>query len=346
MKADSHNIKIGISIGDPNGVSSEVIYKTFSNSKMIELCTPIIYGSTKILSFYKNKLEVDNINFNIINDASASKVQKVNIKNCWEDEFKIEPGKPSKVAGKYALKALDAALEDLKSGKIDALVTGPVDKSSINTDEFKFTGHTEYIAEKFDSPNKDLMLMVKNNLRVGVVTSHIPLSEVSKSITQELIFKKLKILNESLKKDFAIDKPLIAVLGLNPHSGDDGLLGTEEKEVINPAIEKAKENNLNVFGPFPADGFFGSSNYQKFDGILAMYHDQGLVPFKTLVESTGVNYTAGLPVIRTSPDHGTGYSIVGKNLASEVSFREAIYLAIDVTRSRKQYIKLTKNSIK
>ncbi|MFH1322011.1 MAG: 4-hydroxythreonine-4-phosphate dehydrogenase PdxA [Bacteroidota bacterium] len=346
MITNQHNkIKAGITIGDINGIGMEVIIKTFVDNRMFEFCTPIIYGSSKIASYHRKAVEMPNISFNKINNAETANPERVNIINCWEEEVKIELGTSSGIAGKYALKSLETAVEGLSNNSIDVLITAPVNKYNIQSKDFDFPGHTEYLAEKFNEPNV-IMIMVKESLRVGVVTGHVPLKEVASGLSIDNVFQKIKILNKSLIEDFGIRRSKIAVLGLNPHAGDNGLIGHEEEEVIIPAINKAKEDNILASGPFSADGLFGSSNYTKFDAILAMYHDQGLVPFKILSNGHGVNFTAGLPVVRTSPEHGTAYEIAGKNIASETSFREAVFLACSIHRTREGYKELTANSLK
>lgn len=334
-ESKSHKQKplIGITMGDINGIGPEVIIKALENSKITQHLTPIIYGSAKVLSFYRKQLDRNNFNFSPINDLSKPYHRKVNVLNCWEEMVEINPGQDNATGGKYAFKALEAATKDLKEGKIAALVTAPINKLNIQSDDFKFAGHTEYLAEKADS-KESLMFMVSDSMRVGVLTGHIPLKDVAASVTKESIMKKLKMMSKSLKQDFGIQKPKIAVLGLNPHAGEDGLLGQEEIEVIRPAIEEFKSKGQIVMGPYPADGFFGSGEHHKFDAVLAMYHDQGLIPFKSLTFSTGVNFTAGLPFVRTSPDHGTAYAIAGKNQADEGSMRTAIFAALDIANSR------------
>ncbi|MCV9385484.1 4-hydroxythreonine-4-phosphate dehydrogenase PdxA [Reichenbachiella ulvae] len=324
---------IGISIGDINGVGPEVIIKALSNNKMSRYFTPVIYGSAKVLSFYRKSLNQNNFNFTPISDISEAYHKKVNVLNCWEDQVDVTPGVSNEIGGKYAFLALERATEDLKAGKIQALVTAPINKLNIQNDQFKFPGHTEYLAEKAEAKDS-LMFMVSENLRVGVLSGHIPLKDVPAQVTAENIEKKLKMMITSLKKDFGIHKPKIAVLGLNPHAGEDGLLGTEDKEIIAPTIEKMKEKGQIIMGPYPADGFFGNGEFSKFDAVLAMYHDQGLIPFKSLTFASGVNFTAGLPFVRTSPDHGTAYSLAGTDEADESSMRTAIFAALDISNYR------------
>ncbi len=345
MNHHDDKIKVGISIGDPNGIGYEVIIKTFEDNRMTQVCTPVIYGSTKSASFHRKTLEHLEFNFFTVKDISQAISKHVNLLSCWEEDFNIEFGKPTQIAGKYALKSLTCAIEDLQKNKIDVLVTAPIDKQTIQSDSFSFPGHTEFLASKFDA-KEVLMLLINENLRVGVATGHIPVNKISTMLTADLIVDKLRIFNKSLLQDFGIRKPKIAVLGLNPHAGDQGLIGNEEKDIIIPAIEKAKGENIFAFGPYAADGFFGSGNFKNFDGVLAMYHDQGLAPFKALSFGGGVNYTAGLPIVRTSPDHGTGYDIAGKNIANEDSFRQAVYLACDIFEKRKEYKAITANPLK
>lgn len=324
---------IGITIGDINGIGPEVIIKTFADSRMLRICTPIIYGSTKVLAYYKKALQLEEFNYSQSKDPDQFHSRKINVVNCWGDMVEINTGTVTTEAGTSAYQALEKACEDLKNGHLDGIVTAPINKNNIQNEKFKFAGHTEYLTQYFGS-KESLMFLISGNLRVGVVTGHIPLQEVSKTITKELIISKIELMASSLIKDFGILKPKIAVLGLNPHAGEEGLLGQEEIEIIKPAIEICKSKGMLVFGPFPADGFFGTNQYQKVDGVLAMYHDQGLIPFKTLAFDSGINFTAGLSVVRTSPDHGTAYDIAGKNLASENSMREAVYLACDIVKNR------------
>jgi len=340
----NENIKVGITIGDFNGIGMEVIIKTFLDARILEDITPIVYGSTRIASFYRKELGIDNFSFNKISNASEAQAKKANLIHLWEEDIVIEMGKSTETAGEYALKSIEAATEDLASGKIDVLITAPINKKNIQSDKFDFPGHTEYLT-KYSNADDSLMLMVLNDLRVGTITNHLPLKDVSSALSKDLIQRKIELLQSSLQKDFGIKKPKIAVLGLNPHAGEDGMLGEEEKEIIFPAIEAMQEKGIVVYGPYPSDGFFGSSNFKKFDGILAMYHDQGLAPFKTLVAGAGVNFTAGLPIVRTSPDHGTAYDIAGKGIASEESFRNALFTAVDVFNNRKMHQEINSNSL-
>lgn len=340
-------IKVGITHGDINGVGYEVILKTFSDARMAELCTPIIYGSSKIAAYHRKALELPAFNMNIINSAEEAGINRINIMNCVDDETKVELSKSTPVAGVAAYKALEKAVADAKREAIDVLVTAPINKNNIQNDTFHFPGHTEYLEKEFGGPGKKaLMILLNKSMRVALVTGHIPVSQIASAITPELIMAKLRIFNQSLKQDFGIIKPRIAVLSLNPHAGDGGLLGNEEETIIKPAMEEMDKRGVLSFGPYPADGFFGSGNYEKFDGILAMYHDQGLAPFKALAMEDGVNFTAGLSVVRTSPAHGTAYDIVGQNVASEESFRQALYLALDIFRNRMRYREATANPLK
>lgn len=340
----SKNLKVGISIGDINGIGLEVIIKTLSDSEIYKYCTPIVYGHTKVASFHRKAAGINEFVFQVINDAESAHAGKPNMINCWEEDVKIELGVSNETGGKYALLSLEKATADLVAGKIDALVTAPINKHNIQSEAFKFPGHTEYIQEKAGGKDS-LMFLVSEDLKVGVVTGHVPVKDIVKGVTKEAILSKLKLMNESLKKDFWIEKPKIAVLGLNPHAGDNGLLGSEEIEVISPAIEEAFNEGIFAFGPFPADGFFGNQTFAKFDAVLAMYHDQGLIPFKAASFNRGINFTAGLNVVRTSPDHGTGYDIAGKNMASPTSFREALFLAMHIVRQRKEQEELSKNPL-
>lgn len=338
-------VRVGITQGDFNGIGFEIIIKTLADSRIFENCTPIVYGSSKVASYHKKAVDAGEFNFNTIRDISDAHPKRANLVNCLDREVKIDLGLSTEVAGEFSLKAIESAVKDLKAEKLDVLITAPINKYNIQSKTFHFPGHTEYLADAFGAKNF-LMLLVSNDFKVGVVTGHVPLKDVSSLITKELVYNKIKILNESLIKDFAISRPRIAVLSLNPHAGDNGLIGNEEKDFIIPAITKATSEKINVFGPYPADGFFGSCNHKKFDAILAMYHDQGLVPFKTLSFETGVNYTAGLPIIRTSPNHGTGYDIAGKNIANPNSFRSAMYLAIDIYNNRQMNKEITRNPLK
>ena len=312
--------------------------------RIYDYCTPVVYGHTKVASFYRRAIEANEFNFNVVNHASQAQHKRANMINCWEEDVRIEPGVINKEVGKYAFLSLQRATNDLVAGDIDALVTAPINKDTIQNEEFHFPGHTEYLQERAGAPDS-LMFLVSDTLRVGVVTGHIPVANVASSITVEKILSKLRMMDASLRNDFWIRKPKIAVLGLNPHAGDNGLIGNEELQTIIPAIEEARANDILAFGPYSADGFFASGAYLKFDAVLAMYHDQGLIPFKQIAFESGVNYTAGLNIIRTSPDHGTAYDIAGKNKASEVSFREALFTAIHVVKHRRETAELNENPL-
>lgn len=341
---NENKLKIGISIGDINGIGLEVILKTLTDKRILQSCTPVLYGSTKVISYHKNIIKVKDLLLHNAKDVHHLNPNAVNIINCWIENVKITLGKCSAEGGKYALFSLEQAVEDLEKGHIDALVTAPINKKAMQLNGFEYPGHTEYLTDKLGA-KENLMLMVHESLRVGLVTNHLPIAKVAETITEELVLNKIKLMNETLKMDFGINRPVIGVLGLNPHAGDGGVLGSEDKEIIFPAIEKAKEQGILAIGPYAADGFFGSGNYKNFDGILAMYHDQGLVTFKALSFGNGVNFTAGLSAIRTSPDHGTGFEIAGKNAANPQSFREALYLAIDAANQRKDYLEYTENPL-
>ncbi|NDV58320.1 4-hydroxythreonine-4-phosphate dehydrogenase PdxA [Bacteroides sp. 519] len=342
---EENKIRVGISQGDINGVGYEVILKTFADNAMLELCTPIIYGSPKVAAYHRKSLDLPT-NFSIINSASEASYNKLSIINCTGDEIKVEYSKPDVEAGKAALSALEKALEDYRAGLIDVLVTAPINKHTIQSESFSFPGHTEYIENAVGDGNKSLMILMKGDFRVALVTGHIPLKDVAPTVTKELIQEKIQIFHNTLRQDFGIGSPRIAILSLNPHAGDEGVIGMEEQEIIIPAIEEMVAQNILCYGPYPADGFMGSGNFTNFDGILAMYHDQGLVAFKTVAMEDGVNFTAGLPIVRTSPAHGTAYDIAGKGEASEDSFRQAIYVAIDVFRNRLRDAEAHKNPLR
>jgi 4-hydroxythreonine-4-phosphate dehydrogenase len=341
----SNKIKIGISIGDVNGIGLEVIIKALSENQILDYCTPIVYGHSKVVSYHRKALGMTDLIFNVIAGPDAANPKKANLINCWEEDVKIDLGTSNETGGKYALLSLEKATDDLINGRIDALVTAPINKHNIQSDAFKFPGHTEYLQERSGGGDA-LMFMISEDLRVGVVTGHIPVGQVAPNISKEKILKKLVLMNESLKKDFWIEKPKIAVLGLNPHAGDNGLLGKEEGDVIIPAVQEAFDKGVICFGPYPADGFFGNGTYKQFDAVLAMYHDQGLIPFKTIAFGSGVNYTAGLKFVRTSPDHGTGYDIAGQNIADASSFIAAIFAATHIIRNRKEQEELLKNQLR
>lgn len=330
---EERKIRVGITHGDINGIGYEVILKAFSDPTMLELCTPVVYGSPKVAAYHRKAMDIQT-NFSIINAASEIQDGRLNIMNCIDDELKVELTKPTLEAGQAALAALERAMGDYQEGLFDVLVTAPINKHTIQSDTFHFPGHTEYIEQRVGEGQKALMILLKNDFRVALVTGHLPVSEIAHELSKELIQEKMAIFHRSLKYDFGIDSPRIAVFSLNPHAGDNGLLGKEEQNIIIPAIKEMTAKGIQCFGPYPADGFMGSGNYTHFDGILAMYHDQGLAPFKALAMDEGVNFTAGLPIVRTSPAHGTAYDIAGKGIASEDSFRQAVYVAIDVFRNR------------
>ena len=339
----AENIIVGISIGDLNGIGSEVILKTFEDSRMLELCTPVIFANVKLLSFVKKGFQSTSL-LHGIDKLDQVVPGKINVLNLWKEGVDLNFGVSDSKAGEYAIRSFVAATKALKDGLVDVLVTAPINKYNIQSDEFKFPGHTDYLDQEL--AGNALMLMVQDNLRVGLLTDHIPLNEVAANLTEELIRKKIETVKQSLIQDFSINKPKIAVLGLNPHCGDGGVIGTEDDLIIKPALKKIFDKGTLVFGPFAADGFFGSSQYEKYDAIIATYHDQGLIPFKTLSFGNGVNYTAGLNKIRTSPDHGTAYDIAGKGIADFNSFKEAVYLAIDIYHSRNQYAEISEEPLK
>ena len=338
-------IRVGVSIGDINGIGPEVIIKALNDSRILLDCTPIIYGSTKTISYYKKAIRKFNFSFQACKTASDAVNRKVNVVNVWNEEIKFDLGKATEVGGKFAFLSLEAATQDLSEGKIDVLVTAPISKEAMGMTGFEFPGHTEYLADKAGAEDV-LMMMVGANLKVALACTHIPLKEVSSYLTKDIIYQKIKMLDKSLINDFGIVRPKIAVFGLNPHAGENGKLGQEEIEVITPAITQAKNDGILAVGPFPADGFFGSSAMSQYDAVLAMYHDQGLTAFKALAFDDGVNYTARLPIIRTSPDHGTAFDIVAKGVASEQSMRNAIYLAMDVYRNQMARKEMVKNPLK
>lgn len=338
-------IRLGISHGDINGIGYEVIFKTFAEPAMLDLCIPIIYGSPKVATYHRKALELGT-NFSIIHQASEAEPGKLNLLTCFDDEVKVEFGHPTPESGHSAFLALERAVLDYKQGLIDAIVTAPIQKNSIKSEEFPFVGHTEYFEQCVGDGNNALMILLNGTMRVALVTTHLPISQVAGAVKREAIEKKIEAFYRSLRVDFRIAAPRIAVLALNPHSGDEGLIGTEEKEEIKPAIDAMNGRGIACFGPYPADGFFGAGTYAHFDGILAMYHDQGLAPFKALSMAGGVNFTAGLPLVRTSPDHGTAYDLAGKGIADENSFRQAVYTAIDVCRNRADYEEMSENPLK
>lgn len=335
----------GISQGDINGIGYEVIIKALSDPMINEICTTIVYGSPKVAAYHRKALNISNFSFNNIRTPEEAHSNKANMINCLDDNTRVELGKSTTQGGEAALISLEMAVNDLKSGKIDVLITAPIDKKNIQSENFHFDGHTEYLKSRAGA-EEVLMFMIGESMKIGIATGHAPLNKVPGLITMELLMSKIRLMNQSLILDFGIRKPSIAVLGLNPHAGDNSLLGTEEVDTIIPAIQQAQKEGIMAFGPFPADGFFGAGSFSKFDGILAMYHDQGLAPFKALSFDSGVNFTAGLPFIRTSPVHGTAFAIAGKSEASENSFRQAIYIACDVFRNRLAYAEMTKNPLK
>ena len=339
-----HKPLIGITNGDVNGIGLEIILKTLSDNRIMELCTPVIYSSAKVVSFHRKAINLGSLNYSQSTSVENLQPNTINIINCWEEEVNVQLGIDNAVGGKYAFKSLNACTFDWVEGKIQGMVTAPINKHNMPTEEFPFKGHTEYLASKCDG--NPLMIMCSDELKVGLVSGHVPVNEIAGKVKKEIILKKLQLLKESLAKDFGIDKPKIAVLGLNPHNGDNGLIGGEENTEVIPAINEAKTKNILTFGPFSADGFFGTRQFAKYDAVLAMYHDQGLVPFKTISFESGVNYTAGLPFIRTSPDHGPAYDLAGRNMASEESFRSALFMCIDIYRQRKGYTEMHANPIK
>ncbi|MBO5679902.1 MAG: 4-hydroxythreonine-4-phosphate dehydrogenase PdxA [Bacteroidaceae bacterium] len=342
---EQNRIRVAITQGDINGIGYEVILKAFEDPTMLELCTPIIYGSPKIMTYHRKAINLET-SFTIINSASEVQHGKINVVNCNDDEVKVELGKPSRESGKAAFDALEKAMTEYKDGLFDVLVTAPIHKQMIQSESFTFPGHTEYIEQSIGEGAKALMILASERLRVALVTGHVPVAKVATTLSQELVQEKLELFNTSLKSDFGINAPRIAVLALNPHAGDGGVIGNEEETTIIPAIKAMREQGILCYGPFSADGFFGNGSYCHFDGVLAMYHDQGLIPFKVLAMDEGVNFTAGLPLVRTSPDHGTAFDIAGKGEASENSFRQAIYMAIDVFRNRKSDAEARRNPLR
>ena len=340
-----HKPVIGFSCGDVNGIGIEIIIKALSDNRLLEICTPVIFASNKVINFYKKAINDGNFNYQSAKELQRLNNKMVNVYNCWEEEVNITPGQLNDVGGLYAIKSLTAAVYALKEKQIDALVTAPIHKKNVQSETFQYTGHTPYLKAAFEAADV-VMFMVAENLRVALVTEHVPVAEIAGHISREVILSKLKIIHQSLKKDFGIDKPKIAVLGLNPHAGDEGLIGKEEEEIIKPAIKDAKQNDIMCFGPYSADAFFARGQYEKFDAVLAMYHDQGLIPFKSLAIGEGVNYTAGLTGVRTSPDHGTAFDIAGKGNADESSLLASLFTAIDIFRSRNGYAEARSNPLK
>ncbi|MFD2517323.1 4-hydroxythreonine-4-phosphate dehydrogenase PdxA [Salinimicrobium flavum] len=339
----AENIKVGISIGDLNGIGSEIVLKTFEDQRMLELCTPVIFASAKTISFLKKKYNSE-ISIQGVDNASEAIDGKFNVVNVWKENVSVNFGEEDPKIGEFAFRSLEAATKALKEGLVDVLVTAPINKHTIQSENFQFPGHTDYLAKEFNG--ESLMLMVTDTLKVGLLTDHVPVKDVAAAITPQLIEKKVNIIYKTLKQDFRIQEPKIAVLGINPHSGDGGVIGKEDEDIMKPTLEKMRNNGKMVFGPYSADSFFGSGNYKNFDAIIAAYHDQGLIPFKTLSFGSGVNFTAGLEKVRTSPDHGTAYEIAGKNEADHHSFKEAVFKAIDIFRNREEYKELTSNVLK
>ncbi len=336
---------IGISCGDLNGIGIELIIKTFSDNRILEHCTPVIFASNKAINFYRKSIPEINFNYQSTKEFNRMNPKQINLFNCWEEEVAISPGQLNDVGGKYAVLSLQTAVAALKQKQIDGLVTAPIHKKNVQTADFNFTGHTPYLKSMF-GVNDVAMMLCAGNFRVALLTEHIPVAEVAKHITKEAILSKLNIIHQSLQRDFGIDKPRIAVLGLNPHAGDEGLIGNEEETIIKPAIKEAKNNNLLVVGPYSADAFFARRSFEKFDAVLAMYHDQGLIPFKALAIGEGVNYTAGLPAVRTSPDHGVAFDIAGKNKADISSFVTAVFECAEIIRHRREYEENRQNPVR
>jgi 4-hydroxythreonine-4-phosphate dehydrogenase len=340
----NEKIVVGISIGDLNGIGSEVVLKTFQDSRMLEFCTPVVFASVKTMSFCKKAFDLDDVKLHGIDSLEALVHKKINVLNVWKEQPDIKFGEEDKTIGSYAVRSLEAAVSALKESEIDVLVTAPINKSNVQSETFNFPGHTDYLAKELGG--ESLMLLISNGLRVGLLTDHVAVKDVSENITRELIEKKINTIHKTLIQDFGISKPKIAVLGLNPHNGDHGVIGTEDDEILEPTLTNLRNNGKLVFGPYAADSFFGSGNYKNFDVVIASYHDQGLVPFKTLAFGNGVNYTAGLSKIRTSPDHGTAYDVAGKNKARHESFKQAVFSAIEIHRKRSEYLSLSKDPLK
>jgi len=335
---------IGISCGDLNGIGLEIIIKTLSDNRILDFCTPVLFANNKVLNFYRKGLADININFTSTKELNRINNKQINLYNCWDEEVNITPGILNDIGGKYAVKSLTIAAKALKDNFIDGLVTAPIHKNNTQSDQFNFTGHTPFLKNVYGAADV-LMFMIAENMKVALVTEHVPVKDVARHITREAIISKLQLMNNSLKRDFNINKPRIAVLGLNPHAGDEGLIGKEEDEIIKPAIKEAKQRDIFCFGPYPADAFFARGQHEKFDGVLAMYHDQGLIPFKSMAIGEGINYTAGLPGVRTSPDHGVAFDIAGQGKADEASFREAIFKCVDIITGRHEYDVQHKNPL-
>ncbi len=336
---------IGISCGDLNGIGIELIIKTFSDNRIMDLCTPVVFASNKVINFYKKGIPDSTLSYQSTKELNRFSLKQLNVFNCWEEDVNITPGQLTDEGGKYAVQSLLSATQALKDGLIDGLVTAPIHKKNVQSDQFNYSGHTPFL-KSFFKANDVLMLLYAGDFRVGLVTEHVPVNELEKHISKEIILAKLQLLNQSLQKDFGIDRPKIAVLGLNPHAGDEGLIGKEEETIIKPAIKDAKNSNMIISGPFSADAFFARGYQHRFDAVLAMYHDQGLIPFKSLAQGEGVNFTAGLPVVRTSPDHGTAFDIAGKNKADESSFVAAVFECIDIIKKRAVYEENRKNPLR
>ncbi|AUP81616.1 4-hydroxythreonine-4-phosphate dehydrogenase PdxA [Flavivirga eckloniae] len=339
----AENIILGISIGDLNGIGGEIVLRTFEDARILDFCTPVIFASAKAMNFFKTHFN-SAIHFHNINNISQLALGKINVLNCWNTPVKIEFGKEDPKIGEYAIKSLESATNALKKNEIDVLVTAPINKHNIQSEDFKFPGHTDYLAQELEG--ESLMFMVTESLRVGLLTDHVPVKDIVEHISEDLIVKKINTVYDSLKRDFKVGKPKIAVLGINPHTGDNGVIGSEDDNVLRPTLKKIREDGKLVFGPYAADSFFGSSNYKNFDAIIATYHDQGLIPFKTLSFGQGVNFTAGLNKVRTSPDHGTAYEIAGKGEADPSSFKEAVFTAMHIYKNRIDYEELTANPLK
>ena len=336
---------IGFTCGDINGIGIEILIKTLGDSRILDICTPVIFGNNKVINFYRKSLPDINLNTAIAKDSNRVNTKQVNVYNCWEEDVAVTPGLVNEIGGKYAAMSLNIASEALKAGQIDGLVTAPIHKKNIQSASFNYTGHTPFLKSLFGA-NDVAMFMIAENMKVALLTEHVPVKEIAKYITRESILSKLQVMNQSLKRDFLINKPKIAVLALNPHAGDEGLIGKEDEEIIRPAIKDAKQRDIFCFGPYPADAFFARGQHEKFDAVLAMYHDQGLIPFKSLAMGEGVNYTAGLNAVRTSPDHGVAFDIAGKGIADESSLREALYKCIDIINNRAEYDRQYKNPLK
>lgn len=344
MSTDTHKPIIGVTCGDINGIGLELIIKSLANNEILNICTPVVFANNKVLNFYRKNISDANLSYNNIKDYNKVSQKQINVFTCWDEDVNITPGVMNEIGGKYALLSLQTATQALKAGNIQAIVTAPIHKKNIQSDQFKYSGHTPYFKDFFGA--KDVvMFMCADNIKIGLVTEHIPVAEVAKAISKEAIISKLQIMNKSLQQDFGIDKPRIAVLGLNPHAGDESLIGKEEETIIKPAVKEAKQTML-AFGPYSSDAFFARGSHEKFDAVLAMYHDQGLIPFKSLAIGEGVNYTAGLNAVRTSPDHGTAFDIAGKGIAHHESFLAAIFMAIDIVRQKNGYAVMRKNPLR